>query len=96
MDDGSIWKDCFCRWPAEIARHGVIVTSYEEQIPFDGFSTSEHLLLVERRTPDTSGARQVMLAYKSVVAVKITDVVKLKAFQPFGFTIDRTSKSSDH
>ncbi len=96
MDAGSIWKECFCKWPAEIARRGVLVTSYEDQIPFEGFLTSEHLLLVERRTPDTSGARQVLLAYHSIVAVKITDVVKIKAFQPFGFTVERPAKNSEN
>ena len=84
-DAGSAWKACFCNWPAELARRGVLVTSYDEQIPFDGFLTSPDLLLIERRTPDTMGARQVLIAYQAVVAIKITDVVKTKAFGPLGF-----------
>jgi hypothetical protein len=72
----------------------VLVTSYDDQIAFDGFATSEHLLLVERRTPDTSGARQVMIAYQNIVAVKIVDVVKVKSFLPLGFTEGRPAKSS--
>ncbi len=94
MDADNAWKHCFRNWPAELPKRGVLVTSYDEQIPFDGFLTSEHLLLVERRTPDTSGARQVMLAYQSVVALKITDVVKTKALLPLGFEEPHPSKKS--
>jgi hypothetical protein len=92
MDADSTWKKCFCNWPAELPKRGVLVTSYDEQIPFDGFLTSEHLLLVERRTPDTSGARQILIGYQSIVAVKITDVVKVKAFLAMGFEESRPTK----
>ena len=44
----------------------MLVTSYDDQIPFDGFLTSEDLLLIERRMPDTSGARQVLLSYENM------------------------------
>jgi hypothetical protein len=94
MNVDSVWKECFCKWPADVPRRGVLVTSYDEQILFDGFSTSEHLLLVERRTPDTSGARQVLIAYQNIVAVKIIDVVKVKAFAPLGFAEARPAKAS--
>ena len=94
MDASGIWKHCFCNWPADVPRRGVLVTSYDDQIPFDGFCTSEHLLLVERRTPDTSGARQVLIAYQNIVAVKITDVVKVKSFVPLGFTEPRPTKAN--
>ncbi len=96
MDQSAVWKHCFCHWPAEAPRRGVLVTSYEEQIPFDGFMTSDQMLFVERRTPDTSGARQVLIPYGNVVAVKITDVVKAKAFVPLGFTEVRSSKAAVH
>jgi hypothetical protein len=85
MDTTSAWQECFRKWPAELERRGVVVTSFDEQIPFDGFATSEHLLLLERKIPDTLGARKILLAYSQIMAVKITDVVKMKAFQPLGF-----------
>ena len=96
MESNTVWKHCFCNWPADVPRRGVLVTSYDDQIPFDGFFTSEHLLLVERRTPDTSGARQVLIAYQNIVAVKITDVVKVKAFLPLGFTEVQSAKAGTH
>jgi hypothetical protein len=86
MDMSSAWQECFRKWPAEMERRGVIVTSFDEQIPFDGFATSEHMLLLERKIPDTLGARKIMLPYGQIMAVKFTDVVKMKAFQSLGFS----------
>lgn len=85
-DVAEIWRSCFRQWPLEIERRGVLVTSFGEQIAFDGFATSDEMLLVERRTPDTVGARTVLIAYQNIQAVKIVDVVKAKAFSSMGFT----------
>jgi len=79
------WKGFFCTWPAEIARQGLLVTSFGEQVPFSGFMTGETFLLIERKTPDPSGARAIVLPYDEVVALKITDVLKPKAYRSFGF-----------
>jgi hypothetical protein len=92
MDAAAVWKDYFARWPAEVSRSGVIVTNFDEQIPFDGFATSEHMLLVDRRNPDTMGARKILLTYDAIAAVKIIDVVKMKAFASFGFQEPLRSK----
>ena len=46
---------------------------------------ARHLLLLERKIPDTLGARKILLPYSQILAVKITDVVKMKAFQSLGF-----------
>ena len=86
MDASSSgWKDFFRNWPARVPRRGVLVTSFDEQIPFDGFFTSETFLLIERRAPDSLGARMVVLGYDKVTALKITEVVKPKAFRSMGF-----------
>ena len=85
MDMTSAWQEFFRKWPAELERRGVIVTAFAEQIPFDGFATSQHLLLLERKIPDTMGARKILLSYGQILAVKITDVVKIKAFHSLGF-----------
>ncbi|MEX0676656.1 MAG: hypothetical protein WD063_06245 [Pirellulales bacterium] len=84
-DAAEIWRQCFARWPAEMERRGVLVTSFDEQISFDAFATSGDLLLIERRSPDTVGARTVLVAYQNIVALKIVDVVKMKTFQSMGF-----------
>jgi len=87
MDASEMWRQCFAHWPAEVERRGVIVTSFNEQIPFDSFATSDEMLLVERRTPDTLGARQVIVPYQNIQAVKIVDVVKMKVFHSMGFVV---------
>jgi hypothetical protein len=85
MDPAGVWRDYFLKWPKDMPRRGVLVTNYDEQIPFDGFLTTETLLLVERRTPDTIGARKVILPYANIVAIKLTDVMKAKIFTAAGF-----------
>ena len=92
MEAAEAWKHCFRNWPADLERHGVLVTSFNEQIPFDGFLVSEQLLLIERRTPDTLGARKVLLTYDNILAIKLTEVVKNKSFQGLGFEEAATRK----
>ncbi len=88
MDTGTVWRDYFVGWPKDIPRRGVLVTSFNEQVPFDGFMTTDTLLLVERRTPDSIGARKLILPYGQIVAIKLTDVVKAKSFAAAGFSGD--------
>ncbi|HEY4311037.1 MAG TPA: hypothetical protein VGN12_16415 [Pirellulales bacterium] len=88
MDTGTIWRDFFLAWPKDMLRRGVLVTTFEEQIPFDGFLTTETLLLLERRTPDTIGARKVILPFGNIAAIKLVDVVKQKILTTAGFAGD--------
>ena len=79
------WRDFFAQWPSDIHRRGIVVTSFGEQIPFSAFWTSSNLLFLERQTPDSLGARTIILAFTQITALKIVDVVKVKSFQPLGF-----------
>ena len=88
MDAGSTWQSFFLKWPAEMPRRGVLVTTFGEQIPFDGFMTTDKLLLIERRTPDTIGARKLLFQYDCIVAIKLTEVVRSKVFAAAGFAGD--------
>ena len=85
-DVAESWRNCFGQWPSDLERRGVLVTSFGEQIVFDGFATSDDMLLLERKSPDTVGARTVILPYQNVQALKIVDVTKVKTFQSMGFT----------
>ncbi len=87
MDPAEAWRKCFENWPDDLPRRGVIVVSFDEQIPFANFSASGEMLLVERRAPDTVGARFVLLPYQNVVGLKIVDVVKPKVFSAMGFNV---------
>ena len=81
----SPWRDYFCKWPENLSRSGIATMAFGEQIPFSGFLASDSMLLLDRRTPDSQGARKVVVAYDQVVALKITEVTKLKMFQEAGF-----------
>jgi len=85
MDASAKWKSFFLHWPPDLPRRGVVVTSYNEQVPFESFLTSESMLLVERRAPDAVGARKVVLLYESVQAVKVVDPVDAAVFNVAGF-----------
>ena len=79
------WKHLFQNWPQDTPRRGILVTKLNEQIPFSGFLVSEAFLLVQRQTPDSLGARTVVLPYDELAAMKLVDVVKASVFQKLGF-----------
>ena len=81
------WGGVFRCWPAEMPRRGVLVTAFGEQIAFSAFSASEAFLLVERHSPDSMGARTILLPYDEISGLKIVDVVKAKTFQSLGFDL---------
>jgi hypothetical protein len=85
MTNQADWKSLFLRWPQEIPRRGVLVTSFDEQILFVGFLVGEGFLLAERHAPDTMGGRTLLVPYENIAAVKLTDVVKEKTLHDFGF-----------
>ena len=85
MDTTDVWRSLFENWPETIPREGLLVTSFNEHIPFSGFLISGGVLLVDRDKPDTYGARKVMIAYSAILAVKITAVMELGRFQVMGF-----------
>jgi hypothetical protein len=79
------WQQYFQNWPQEVPPRGIVVTRSDEQVPFDGFLTSDTMLLLQRKTPDNVGARKVLLAFEDVAAIKFVDVVRGKAFETAGF-----------
>jgi len=85
MTTGEYWRSLLENWPASVPRRGLLITSFNENVPFVNYMMSGGILLLERDKPDTVGARKVMVAYDSIAAVKITDVVELANFQALGF-----------
>ena len=79
------WRDFFRDWPDGLPRRGIVISSFGEQVPFTGFLSRQDLLVLERQTPDSLGARTIVLSYEAVIGLKITDVVKAKTFQAIGF-----------
>ena len=87
MTTGEYWRSLFENWPETIPREGLLVTTFNETIPFNGFLLSGGVLLVDRDKPDTFGARKVMIAYSAIQAVKLTSVLELGRFQVMGFLV---------
>ncbi|MCA8997240.1 MAG: hypothetical protein KDA80_09640 [Planctomycetaceae bacterium] len=85
MDASHSWEQLFETWPAEAPKTGIIVTSFQETIPFVDFLTTPGILAVERDRPDTIGARKVMISFGAIAAVKMTDVGGLDSLKQMGF-----------
>jgi hypothetical protein len=85
MHSAEAWRSLFENWPESIPRTGLLVTSYGETVGFKDFLISGSILLVERETPDSLGARKVMVTYEGIAAVKITNPMELTRFQVMGF-----------
>jgi len=86
MDNPSeLWRRFFRDWPAAMPQRGLVVTSFDELVPFAGFLVSEAFLLLIRQTPDAAGARSIVISYDKISAVKLTDIVKPKLFESMGF-----------
>ena len=80
------WQDFFENWPGTMARGGMLVTTFGEQIPFGGFSIKDSLILIQRNTPDNVGARHLLIPFEAISALKITEVVSNDVFTKAGFT----------
>jgi hypothetical protein len=85
METGEAWRSLFETWPELIPRKGLVVTTFQESIPFTNFMISGGLLLIERDQPDSYGARKVILGYDAISALKITAPTDLSHFQVMGF-----------
>jgi len=80
------WRQLFAGWPSDLPRRGLVVSGYQEQIPFENFLIRDDVILLERRAPDAMGGRKVLLQFGDILAVKIVDPVKLSVFETAGFT----------
>ena len=86
MTDRNVWAELFENWPPSLPPKGLVVTRQGESVPFVMFLLRPGVLLLQRDKPDSSGGRQVMLAYDEIAAVKITEPTDLVRFQAFGFS----------
>jgi hypothetical protein len=79
------WRGFFQNWPKDVPPRGILVTRSNDQVPFDGFLASDSMVLIERKTPDSVGARKLLLAYEEIVGLKFVDLVRGRAFEAAGF-----------
>lgn len=81
----SVWKSFFNNWPAGIKRHGVLISTLNEPMPFKGFMIKEDVLLLDRTNPDSMGARYILLNFDAINCVKLIDPLKDSVFNEAGF-----------
>lgn len=82
----SPWADFFRDWPAGVPRRGIVLSQQGETTPFRGFMLRGELILFERISPDSLGARFLLLTNDEVAGVKFTDPLKQDVFDAAGFT----------
>ena len=86
MKPVSPWAEFFQNWPEGIPQRGSGISQQGETTPFRGFMLRGELLLFERISPDSLGARFLVLTYDEVAGVKFTDPLKQEVFDASGFT----------
>ena len=86
MDASESWRELFKKWPPSMPRTGILVTTFDEIIPFVNFMTSGGILLVERERPDSNDARKVMVSYSAIAALKSATTADLDKFKTLGFS----------
>lgn len=87
MDAAQSFQKLFETWPAEVPRAGLLVTTFNETIPFVDFLVSEGTLIVQRNQPDSQNARKAIVAYGAISAVKLADPGDLAVYTRFGFRV---------
>lgn len=85
MDTARAWQEFFESWPETFPQQGIIVTTFQETVPFTRFLIAPGLLALERDRPDSIGARKVVLSYNAISAVKMTDTAGLDSIRELGF-----------
>jgi len=85
MQSAEGWRSILENWPEVIPKKGIVVTTYQESIPFQNFLLSSGVVLFERDKPDSLGARKVMISYEAICAIKLTDAMELARYQVMGF-----------
>ncbi len=85
MNSAEGWRSLFEHWPSSMPKQGLIVTNFQETIPFIAFLVSGSMVLVEREIPDSLGSRKVAISYAAILALKFTSPIELNRFQALGF-----------
>ncbi len=85
MDMSGVWRTFFVKWPADLPRTGVVVTSFGEQVVYVEFLIGEHTILFERLAPDSVGGRKLVIPYGNIQALKITEPVNNEVMVACGF-----------
>lgn len=75
----------FSQWPAAIPRQGIVMTNFNESIPFADYMLCGDSVLLIRGTPDAMGTRRVIVSTRDITAIKILDAIEPARFTAMGF-----------
>jgi len=92
MEAARYWKSLFQRWPRDLPKRGLLVTTLNEQLPFKSFMIEKDFVVLERTNPDPQGSRYLFVPYESISIAKIVDVIPEKVFASMGFEGKLTGK----
>jgi len=81
----AMWREFFTKWPANLPKRGLVVTSLNETNPFKSFLIKGELLLLERTNPDPLGSRYILLGFDAIHLVKVIDPLKEDVLTSAGF-----------
>ena len=85
MSSNSVWRDFLVKWPKDLPPHGVVISTFGEQVAYVNFLLSEKLVLFDRRAPDAVGGRKFIVPYDKIEAIKIVTPIGLDTFTNIGF-----------
>jgi hypothetical protein len=81
----SAWQEIFTKWPANLPKRGIVVSTLNEANPFKSFLVKGGMLLLERTNPDAMGARYIVMDFGAIHMVKLTEPTKEDVFTSNGF-----------
>ncbi len=85
MSEVRGFESVLSAWPTSLARRGVAGTVHGESIVFADFSLGHGCVLLQRSTPDSMGAREVIVPLDQLAVVKLTESLSPKSRKELGF-----------
>ena len=86
MVTSQTWKSFFVEWPADLPRRGVVLSTLNESMPFTNFWLRGEMVLLERKNPDTSGARFILMGFAGIDSVRFIDPLSEQNISAAGFS----------
>jgi len=80
------WKSLFTDWPVDLPRRGVILSTLNEIMPFTNFWLRDEMVMLERKNPDTSGSRYILMNYEGIDSVRFIDPLSDQVIASAGFS----------
>jgi len=92
-DLSAVWHNTFANWPAQFKKKGVISpVGGGEAIPFIDYVMTDEMVVLERATPDNSGARRVAIPFSVIETLKYTEPLKTEQFLEAGYKVGGVAK----